>query len=160
MQSMLLPGTPVFSRLADSGCRDSDLGTGYSWTAAFASRHVATVRFSSAHSQKLRKKKQQKWWLVQELHSKEPKSVKDPSNKLQDLSWVFFFSNLGTISFTDSLLQKVVWSWVMQPCTKWKSFVLVKGFGFWTVHPPGESELCQVDTLGSGLSCFFACATI
>eukprot|EP00434_Breviolum_minutum_P017310 symbB.v1.2.015280.t1/scaffold1136.1/size135929/8 len=26
--------------------------------------------------------------------------------------------------------------------------LLLAGFGFWTVHPPGESELCQVDTLG------------
>lgn len=71
MQSMLFPGTPVFSRLADSGCRDSDLGIGYSWTAAFASRHIATVRFQSLNTlsqlstfPKVAPKKQQKWWLV------------------------------------------------------------------------------------------------
>ncbi|CAE7558952.1 unnamed protein product [Symbiodinium natans] len=26
--------------------------------------------------------------------------------------------------------------------------LLLAGLGFWTVHPPGEPELCQIDTLG------------
>lgn len=99
MQSMLFPGTPVFSRLADSGCRDSDLGTGYSWTAAFASRHVANVRFQWLNNlsqlSTFPKVAQEKAAEVMVgpgvAFEGSPKSLKDPSNKLQDLSICVFF---------------------------------------------------------------------